>query len=72
MPGKISRRYSGKLEIASEPRELRVLVIMELETAVASIVAAESPPHAPMEALKAQSGCHAIIPAGRERAAPWL
>jgi stage II sporulation protein D len=55
VPGKISRRYSGKLEITPGARELRVIVIMGLEIAVASIVAAESPPHAPLEALKAQA-----------------
>jgi stage II sporulation protein D len=55
VPGKISRRYKGKLEIRAESRELSVVVIMALESAVASIVAAESPSHAPMEALKAQA-----------------
>jgi stage II sporulation protein D len=34
---------------------MQVVVTMRLETAVASIVAAESPPHAPLEALKAQA-----------------
>ena len=55
VPGKISRRYKGKLEIRVESSELRIVVIMMLESAVASIVAAESPSHAPMEALKAQA-----------------
>lgn len=68
VPGKISRRYSGKLEITLGSRELRIIVIMELETAVASIVAAESPPHAPMEALKAQAvATRSFLLAGKGR-----
>jgi len=68
LPGKISRRYNGKLEISAEPRELRVVVAMELETAVASIVAAESVPRAPMEALKAQAvAARSFLLAGQGR-----
>lgn len=55
VPGKLSRHYQGKLEIRPISGELLVIVAMEIETAVASIVAAESPPHAPIEALKAQA-----------------
>ncbi|HEY1527139.1 MAG TPA: SpoIID/LytB domain-containing protein [Candidatus Angelobacter sp.] len=55
VPGKIARRYSGKLEIRPGTHELLIIVVMELETAVASIVVAESPPQAPLEALKAQA-----------------
>jgi stage II sporulation protein D (peptidoglycan lytic transglycosylase) len=55
VPGKIARRYAGKLEIRPDARELSVVVAMPMETAVASVVAAESPAHAPMEALKAQA-----------------
>jgi hypothetical protein len=55
VPGKISRRYVGRLELRPESGELRIIITMGLETAVASVVAAESPPHAPMEALKAQA-----------------
>lgn len=66
VPGKISRHYSGKLEIRAEPRELRVVVVMALETAVASVVAAESPSHVPMEALKAQAvAARSYLLAGR-------
>jgi stage II sporulation protein D len=53
--GRISRRYRGKLEIKPAHGELLMIVTMDLETAVASVVAAESPPGAPMEALKAQA-----------------
>lgn len=55
VPGKLSRRYMGRLEIMPQSDELLVVITMEIETAVASIVAAESPPHAPLEALKAQA-----------------
>lgn len=55
VPGKIARRYAGKLEIRPDARELIIVVAMPMETAVASVVAAESPAHAPMEALKAQA-----------------
>jgi stage II sporulation protein D len=55
VPGKIARRYSGKLEIRAETNEVRIIVLMDLETAVASVVAAESAPQSPMEALKAQA-----------------
>jgi stage II sporulation protein D len=68
IPGKIARRYSGKLEIRPDARELSVVVVMPLETAVASVVAAESPPHAPMEALKAQAvATRSFFLAGRGR-----
>src|SRR5260221_12003531 len=41
---------------------------MDVETAVASIVVAESPPHAPMEALKAQAvAARSFLAAGKGR-----
>lgn len=55
VPAKLSRHYHGKLQIQPQAQELLVMVAMDLETAVASVVAAESPPAAPMEALKAQA-----------------
>ncbi len=68
VPGKVSRHYRGKLEIRPESQELRIVVIMALETAVASVVAAESPPHAPMEALKAQAvATRSFLLAGKGR-----
>jgi peptidoglycan hydrolase-like amidase len=68
IPGKISRRYRGRLEIKPGRNELLVIVSMELETAVASVVAAESPPGAPMEALKAQAvAARSFLVAGRKR-----
>ena len=68
VPGKLSRRYQGSLEIRSQSGELLVIVTMEIETAVASIVAAENPPHAPLEALKAQAvATRSFLIAGKGR-----
>jgi peptidoglycan hydrolase-like amidase len=55
VPGKLRRRYRGKLVIVSSSGELVPVVDTELETAVASVVAAEMPSDAPLEALKAQA-----------------
>lgn len=68
VPGKITRRYSGNLELVAGPSELQVIVAMELDTAVASVVAAESPPGAPLEALKAQAvAARSFLIAGKGR-----
>lgn len=55
VPGKIRRRYSGVLEVTASHGVLTAVVAMDMELAVASVVAAESPPGAPLEALKAQA-----------------
>ena len=55
VPGKIRREFHGTLEVRAEDSELRAIVRMDLETAVSSIVAAESPPQAFLEARKAQA-----------------
>jgi stage II sporulation protein D len=55
VPGKILRRYHGTLEIKPTAGILTAVVTMDRETAVASIVAAESLPDTPLEALKAQA-----------------
>ena len=55
IPGKITRHFRGRLSVRCETNELVAVVDMELETAVASAVAAESAPGAPLEALKAQA-----------------
>jgi stage II sporulation protein D len=68
VPGRISRRYRGKLEIRPASRELQVVITMELETAVASVVAAESAAQEPLEALKAQAvAARSFLLAGRGR-----
>jgi len=55
VPGKLRRRYQGSLSIAAKDNELFAVVEMDLETAVASIVAAEVPASTLFEALKAQA-----------------
>ena len=55
VPGKIERRFVATLEIRERSGELVPIVVTDLEKAVASVVAAESGPSAPVEALKAQA-----------------
>ncbi|HEV1287495.1 MAG TPA: SpoIID/LytB domain-containing protein [Bryobacteraceae bacterium] len=55
IPGKIRREFHGRLEVRAESGYLLAVVKMDRENAVASIVAAESPPSAPLEARKAQA-----------------
>ena len=53
--GKINRTYRGKLVVKAVDGLLVPVVNMDLETAVASAVQAESAPDTPFEALKAQA-----------------
>jgi len=55
IPGKIRRRFRGTLTVFTRNQQLVPVVRMDLETAVASIVSAESVPGAGLEALKAQA-----------------
>jgi len=55
VPGKLSRRYHGTLAVKSAAGVLVPVVGMDLETAVASAVQAESDSDTPLEALKAQA-----------------
>lgn len=55
VPGRIRRRYCGRLDVVARGNELVAVVEMELETAVASVVAAELPGDVPLEAVKAQA-----------------
>lgn len=55
VPGKIKRRYQGILELTAKNGELIPVVTMDLETAVASVVQAETSTGTPAEALKAQA-----------------
>jgi stage II sporulation protein D len=55
VPGKIVRTYDGKLTVTAHHGELVAVVTMDIETAVTSVVAAEMPARAPLEALKAQA-----------------
>ena len=56
VPGKITRRFHGVLRTHSVGRKLVAILEIDRELAVASVVAAESPPGASFEALKAQAG----------------
>jgi stage II sporulation protein D len=55
VPGKIERRYRGTLDVKVVDSELVPVVTMDLETAVASVVQAESLAGTSFEALKAQA-----------------
>ena len=55
IPGQIRRRYVGVLELKAKNGELLPILHMDLETAVASVVQAETIPGTPLEALKAQA-----------------
>jgi peptidoglycan hydrolase-like amidase len=55
VPGKVTRAYRGTLVVKALRGEVAPIVAMDLETAVASAVAAESDSDAPPETLKAQA-----------------
>jgi len=55
VPGRISRAYHGTLVAKASRGEVVPIITMDLETAVASAVAAESDSDAPLEALKTQA-----------------
>jgi hypothetical protein len=55
VPQKLTRTYTGALTLTARSNELLPVITMATETAVASIVAAESPANAPLESLKAQA-----------------
>jgi peptidoglycan hydrolase-like amidase len=55
IPGTIERRFHGVLTVRMKGRKLIPIVTMDREIAVASVVAAEMPADAPIEALKAQA-----------------
>ena len=68
VPGKIKRRYRGTLEIKQSVGILVAIVAMDRETAIESVLAAESAPDTPPEALKAQAvAARSYFLAGRGR-----
>jgi len=68
IPGQFDRRYAGVLSVTAKNGESIAIVEMDLETAVASIVKAESLPDTPLEALKAQAVVsRSYLVAGRGR-----
>jgi stage II sporulation protein D len=68
VPGKLRRSFRGTLEICAHSGVLEATVTMPLETAVASVVAAESPSDAGIEALKAQAVAARSFLAARQTA----
>jgi len=68
IPNKIKRRYHGSLAIRASAGSLLSLVTLDLETAVGSVVAAESAPDTPIEALRAYAiAARSYFVAGRGR-----
>lgn len=55
VPRRMRRLYRGTLEVKGVGSDLVAIVTMDRETAVASVVAAESSPDTPVDALKAQA-----------------
>jgi stage II sporulation protein D len=55
VPGRIARRYQGRLVVRAQGDQVLATVSMDIETAVASVVAAEMQADTPLEALKAQA-----------------
>jgi len=53
--GTIQRQFRGRLLLTAAQRHLQPVLLMRSEVAVASIVLAEAPPHAPPEFLRAQA-----------------
>ena len=70
VPDKLARTFRGRLDITADRGELAAVVFMDLETAVASVVAAEQLPGTPIEALEAQAVAarsYFVAAAGRHR-----
>ena len=55
VPGRMERRYQGILDIRQKDLELVAILNVDLEAAVAAVVAAEMPSSFPLEARKAQA-----------------
>jgi len=65
---RIQREFHGGLEVLQRDGHLVAIVTMDLETAVASIVAAEGSAAVPFEARKAQAiAARSFLAAGRDR-----
>ena len=53
--GKIDRKFKGRLEVTAIGSRLEPVIKVDLESAVAAVVAAEMPRDTPAEALKAMA-----------------
>jgi len=72
LPARIQREFHGRLEVVQRDGHLVAIVTMDLETAVASIVAAEGSESVPYEARKAQAVvARSFLTAGRGRHADF-
>ncbi len=72
IPGKVIRKYEGTLEFEPANGELTAIITMDLETAVASVVAAEGGSVTPLEAIRAQAiATRSYLIAGRGRHADF-
>ncbi len=68
IPGKIKRRFRGTLLIKTSGSRLIAIVSMGREEAVASVLAAETAPDTPLEALKAEAvAVRSYLVAGKGR-----
>jgi stage II sporulation protein D len=68
VPGRIGRTFRGQLHVTQEAGALVPVIAMDLETAVASVVAAEQLEGTALEALKAQAvAARSYFVAGRGR-----
>jgi len=68
VPQKLTRHYRGTLEIRPSSGSLLAIVTMDRETAVASVLAAETTSDTPLEALKAEAiAIRSYFVAGRSR-----
>ena len=68
VPRRISRRYRGTLQVRAVSETLVATVGIDLESAVASVVAAETTADVPLEALKAQAiAARSYLVAGKGR-----
>ncbi len=55
VPGRIERRFQGSLDVRKKDNDLVAVLSVNLEAAVAAVVAAEMPASYPLEARKAQA-----------------
>ena len=68
VPGKLERRYRGTLDVKIVDGVLVPVITMDLETAVASVVQAESLAGTPLRGIESTSGGHAFLFCGWSRA----
>lgn len=55
LPGEVARQYTGRFSVRAQQGELALVLELPLERYVARVVASETPPGTPEEALRAQA-----------------